>query len=84
MDWITIVGYMAACATTISFIPQALKTIQTRDTSGISLGMYVVFTIGVLLWLVYGIFSNNFPIIAANVITLGLALTILVYKIKYK
>lgn len=84
MDWITTVGYMAAGATTISFIPQAWRTIQTRDTSGISLGMYVVFTIGVLLWLVYGIFSNNFPIIAANVITLGLALTILVYKIKYK
>ena len=84
MNWIETIGYVAAISTTISFIPQAMKTIQTKDTSGISLGMYVVFTFGVLMWLLYGCLSINYPIIAANVITLFLAVTILKYKLKYK
>ena len=84
MNWIETIGYVAAISTTISFIPQAMKTIQTKDTSGISLGMYVVFTFGVLMWLLYGCLSINYPIIADNVITLFLAVTILIYKLKYK
>ena len=50
-----LIGYLAACLTTCSFVPQALHTFRTRDVSGISLGMYSVFTVGVALWLAYGL-----------------------------
>jgi MtN3 and saliva related transmembrane protein len=82
--FITIVGLVAAFCTTISFLPQAVKTIQTKDTSGISLSMYFLFTFGTLLWLIYGLLSMNIPIIIANAITLLFACIILVYKIRYK
>ncbi len=78
------IGYMAAFCTTISFLPQAIKTIRTKDTSGISLLMYAVFTLGTALWLTYGILSSQWPVAAANAVTFVLALTILFYKIKYK
>jgi len=84
MNGITIIGLAAACCTTISFLPQAIKTINTRNTSGISLSMYSLFTFGTLLWLLFGIFSRNVPIEAANAVTLLFALIILFYKIKYK
>ncbi len=76
-------GYLAALLTTSSFLPQAVKTIRTRNTSGISLAMYVIFTIGVALWLVYGIVLNSWPMIAANTVTFGLAATILALKVRY-
>lgn len=75
------VGYLAAALTTSSFVPQALLTLRTRDVSGISLGMYAVFTLGVALWLLYGIALGQWPIIVANALTLALAATILVVKI---
>ena len=84
MNLITIIGLAAACCTTISFLPQAIKTIQTKDTSGISLSMYSLFAFGTLLWLLYGLFTNDTPIYIANGITLIFASIILVYKIKYK
>jgi len=84
MDWIKLAGYLAAAATTISFLPQAFHTIKTKDTKGISLGMYLVFTFGVIMWLLYGIFLKDVPIISANTITLVLTVIILVYKLKYK
>ena len=84
LNFITIIGYLAAFGTTASFLPQAIKTIQTRDTSGISLPMYILFTVGTLLWLIYGIMSPSLPVAVANAITLIFATTILVYKIKYK
>jgi MtN3 and saliva related transmembrane protein len=65
-------------------LPQAFHTIKTKDTKGISLGMYLVFTFGVVMWLLYGIFLKDIPIIAANTITLVLTAIILVYKLKYK
>jgi MtN3 and saliva related transmembrane protein len=61
-----------------------MQTIRTRDTSGISLWMYVIFTLGVFLWLVYGLSIGNYPIIIANVVTFALAATILWFKLKYK
>jgi MtN3 and saliva related transmembrane protein len=70
-------GYVAALLTTGSFVPQAIMTIRTRDTRGISLAMYVIFTIGVALWLVYGIALESWPMILANSVTLCLAATIL-------
>jgi MtN3 and saliva related transmembrane protein len=84
MDWIKTAGYLAAAATTISFLPQALHTIRTKDTRGISLGMYIVYVFGIVMWLTYGIGIRDFPIISANSITLVLTVTILMYKLKYK
>ncbi|MDD5036081.1 MAG: SemiSWEET transporter [Methylococcaceae bacterium] len=78
------VGFIAAILTTAAFVPQALKTIKTKDTASISLWMYVIFTAGVLCWLIYGIGIANVPIILANLVTLALAATILLFKIKYK
>ncbi len=79
-DWI---GYSAAALTSLSFVPQALKTIRSRDTRGISLAMYVVFTLGVGCWLGYGIALGSWPMIVANIVTLGLAATILALKLKH-
>ena len=72
-------GYAAATLTTLSFVPQAVLTVRTRDVSGISLGMYSCFTIGVALWLLYGLALGEWPIIVANAITLALAATCLLY-----
>lgn len=79
-DWI---GYGAAALTTASFVPQAWLTFKTRNVSGISLGMYSAFTLGVLLWLIYGLFLEAWPVVAANAITLVLALSILVMKLLF-
>jgi MtN3 and saliva related transmembrane protein len=76
-----IISYLAATLTTTSFLPQAILTIKTKDTEGLSLGMYGMFTLGVLCWLIYGIHIADEAIIVANAITLILAGTILSYKI---
>ncbi len=78
-----LVGSLAACLTTVSFVPQAWLTFRTRDVSGISLGMYSAFTTGVALWLAYGLLLQAWPIVAANAITLALALMILGMKLRY-
>jgi MtN3 and saliva related transmembrane protein len=78
-----IIGTVAATLTTLSFLPQAWLTLRTRDVSGISLSMYSVFTVGVSLWLVYGILLGAWPVIIANAVTLALASTILALKLKY-
>ncbi|HZK03432.1 MAG TPA: SemiSWEET transporter [Bacteroidaceae bacterium] len=77
-------GYIAAFLTSVSFIPQALKTIRTRDTQGISLLMYAIFSTGVLCWFIYGIAMKDLPILLANGVTLCFALIILFFKIRYK
>jgi len=79
-----LVGYAAAALTTASFVPQALHTFQTKDVRGISLGMYSAFTLGVALWLAYGLLLNAWPIVIANAITLALAASILVMKLRYR
>jgi len=84
IDIINIIGLLAAFGTTVSFLPQAIKTIRTRDTSGISLSMYSLFTAGTLLWLAYGLLSNSLPVTIANAITFIFASIILLYKVKYK
>lgn len=75
------IGYFAAALTTSSFLPQAIMTIKTRQTDSLSLGMYSLFTLGVLLWLIYGLYKKDTAIIAANAVTLILAATILFFKI---
>lgn len=79
-----IIGYCAAVLTTAAFVPQALHTFRTRDVRGISLGMYSVFTVGVACWLIYGLLLAAWPVVIANAITLGLATTILVMKLRYR
>lgn len=81
IDW---VGSLAACLTTASFVPQAWQTFRTRDVSGISLVMYSLFTLGVAMWLVYGLLIMAWPIIIANSITTSLALMILLMKLRYR
>ena len=81
---IEIVGYCAAFLTTIAFIPQAIKSWRTRDLSGVSVGMYGLFTIGVGLWLIYGLIIEKWPLILANALTFVLALSILVLKLRTK
>jgi MtN3 and saliva related transmembrane protein len=76
-----LIGYLAASLTTSSFLPQAIKTIKTRDTESLSLGMYTLFTLGVLLWLIYGLYIANKAIIIANAVTFMLAAMILGFKI---
>ncbi|GAB3185270.1 SemiSWEET family sugar transporter [Hydrogenophaga aquatica] len=77
------VGMIAAVLTTASFLPQVWLTYKTRNVSGISLGMYSVFTAGVALWLVYGLYLESWPVILANFVTLTLALLILGMRLKY-
>jgi MtN3 and saliva related transmembrane protein len=80
-DWI---GTLAATLTTASFVPQVLHTLRTKDVSGISLSMYSAFTLGVALWLVYGLLLGAWPIVIANAITVSLATCILVMKLRYR
>jgi len=79
-EWI---GSAAAMLTTTAFIPQAWKVWRTRHTADISLVMYALFTLGVVLWLTYGVLLKSWPIIIANCITLLLAGAVLVMKIKF-
>ena len=78
-----VIGSLAAVLTTASFVPQAWHSFKTRDVSGISLGMYSVFTVGVALWLLYGVLLQSWPLMIANSITLALAATILGMKLKF-
>ena len=78
-----LIGYGAALLTTAAFVPQALKSWSSHDLSGVSLGMYSLFTLGVALWLLYGILLQSWPIILANLITLILASVVLMLKISH-
>jgi MtN3 and saliva related transmembrane protein len=82
MTFSELLGNVAAFLTTISFLPQALQTIRTKDTKSLSLPMYLLFFIGVLLWVAHGVTINNTPLIVGNSITAGLAGIILFYKIR--
>jgi MtN3 and saliva related transmembrane protein len=83
-NFVNLIGLLAACGTTISFVPQAIQTIRSKDTSAISLPMYVLFTGGTILWLIYGIMDNAPPVIIGNFVTLVFASIILAFKIRYK
>ncbi|MDH7453296.1 SemiSWEET transporter [Luteimonas composti] len=80
LEWL---GYLAATLTTLAFVPQAAKTIRSRDTSGISLGMYVVFIVGVGCWFGYGLALGSWPMILANAVTFVLAALILALKLRH-
>jgi MtN3 and saliva related transmembrane protein len=82
MFHIDIIGYFAAVLTTFSFLVQAIQSWRTRDLSGISVGMYSMFTLGVALWLIYGIVIESWPLIVTNALTFLFALSILLMKLK--
>ena len=76
------IGFIAAFCTTVSFIPQSIKVYKTKKTNDISLGMFILMSTGVALWIAYGFLIASAPVIIANVVTLMLAAYILVMKVK--
>jgi MtN3 and saliva related transmembrane protein len=84
MDVITTVGLVAALFTTASLLPQLVKVYRTKSTKDISTGMFALFAGGVLLWFIYGLLVNDFPIIIANSLAFVQAMVILIFKVKYK
>lgn len=83
MDNVVLVGYIAGALTTLSFIPQVVRAWKLKETRDLSLSMLLLFALGILLWTLFGIWTGSMPIIAANVITLGLILILLALKISY-
>jgi MtN3 and saliva related transmembrane protein len=84
MDFITIIGLVAASFTTVSLLPQLLRIRKTKSAKDISTGMFSLFCGGVLLWFIYGLYINDVPIIIANGLAFIQTLAILAFKIKYK
>lgn len=83
MDGLTVLGLVAATLTTFSFVPQLTRVLRTRSADDLSYGMFGAFSVGVLLWLVYGLLRADLPVILSNAVTLALSVTILVLKIRY-
>ena len=84
MNWITLIGLMAGTLTTISFIPQAIKTWRSQSARDISLAMFLSFCFGVILWILYGTLTRDIPVLLTNTVTLFLAGSILFFKLKYE
>jgi len=83
MDVAMLVGLVAGTLTTIAFLPQRIHTWRTKSAKDISLGMFLTFCTGVLLWLIYGFLIQSLPVILANGVTFVLAGAILVMKLKW-
>ena len=84
MNTIQLLGLSAGTLTTIAFLPQVIKTWRSRSAKDLSLGMFSLFCLGVAMWLAYGILVQDIPVIAANVMTLMLASTLLFFKLRFK
>ncbi len=84
MEAATTLGLVAGTLTTVAFFPQVIKTWRSRSAKDISLGMFSIFSAGVFLWLLYGIHIHAMPVIVSNAVTLVLALTILLFKLRFK
>ncbi|HHG8771698.1 TPA: SemiSWEET transporter [Raoultella planticola] len=82
MAWVSMLGYLAAALTTLSFLPQAVKVISTGNTQGISRLMYAMFVCGLALWLIYGLLIGDRAVSVANLLTLLLALPILLITLR--
>jgi MtN3 and saliva related transmembrane protein len=81
---ITIIGLIAGTLTTLAFVPQVLQTWKSKSTKDVSLNTFLMFCIGVFLWLIYGLFKQDIAVILANFVTFILASIILGLKLKYK
>lgn len=84
MDSAKIIGLVAGLLTTISFVPQVVKTWRSKSAKDLSLVMFLLYCTGMLLWTIYGFILNELPLILWNIITLVLSLVILFFKIKFK
>jgi MtN3 and saliva related transmembrane protein len=84
MDNIKLLGLLAGMLTTAAFLPQVIKTWKSRSAKDLSLGMFSMFCLGVALWLIYGWIVQDVPVIAANLVTLMLASTLLFFKLRFK
>lgn len=84
MECVSVIGYMAASLTTLSFLPQAIKVISTRNTQGISGLMYAMFVCGLMMWFFYGLLINDLAISTANLLTLLFALPVLIMKYRLR
>jgi MtN3 and saliva related transmembrane protein len=78
-----LIGMIAGLLTTVAFLPQAIKIWRSKSAKDISLAMFVCFCAGIVLWVIYGFMLGAFPVILANVVTLCIAATILVFKLRY-
>lgn len=83
-DYITLIGLLAATLTTASFIPQVVKTWKLKETKDLSFWMLLLFSVGIFLWLLYGVFIKDLPVILANLVTFVLVMIILFFKLKYR
>ncbi len=83
MNTITLLGMVAGALTTVSLIPQVIKTVKSKSAGDMSLFMYLLFAAGISLWLLYGLLIQSLPIIVANTVTFVFAVTLLVLKLKY-
>ncbi len=84
MDLPSAVGGLAGILTTIAFLPQVIKTYQSKSAKNLSLSMFSIFCTGVLLWLVYGILKQDWAIVATNTFTLILSGILLYFKFTFK
>lgn len=84
IDIYEIIGLIAAVLTTSAFVPQVFKAWKSKSTASLSLPMYLIFFIGVILWLVYGFHLKSFAMIIANTVTAILALLLIILKLRYK
>jgi MtN3 and saliva related transmembrane protein len=84
MNGIQVLGLLAGSLTTAAFLPQVIKTWKSRSAKDLSLGMFSLFCLGVAMWLAYGLVVNDIPVIAANLLTLLLASTLLFFKLRFK
>ena len=83
-NYIDFFGFLAAFLTTIAFLPQLYKTWQTKSADDVSLVMLILFIIGLICWIIYGIKINSIPILVANIFTLIFNFSILILKITYR
>src|SRR3990172_5295268 len=82
MDYVNMIGFGAALLSMVAYVPQAIKVYKTRHTKDISLSMFLIMTLGVILWLIYELMLNSLPMIVANIFTISLSGYILIMKIK--
>ncbi|MEK6808500.1 MAG: SemiSWEET transporter [Nanoarchaeota archaeon] len=83
MDYTLILGLTAGALTTVCYLPQVIKTWRLKETKDLSLGTYVLLSVGIVLWLIYGITTKDIPVIIANLLSLILSLILLFFKLKY-
>ncbi len=83
MDHATAIGLIAGALTTLSYIPQVIKTCKSKSTKDISAGMYVTLALGLLMWTFYGFSIDSMPVIVANAVSLTLVFVVLIFKIKF-